>query len=98
MISRKDIIDAYSHIRKIDSSIPDPVLDFMFHSALNALPENDLPEQEDSDADSGFEELKSVFMGSLSVRDANDEVAALLEQARLSHRKSREILDRKSEK
>ncbi len=33
----KDIIDAYCRIRKIDSTIPDDVLDFMKDSALKSL-------------------------------------------------------------
>ena len=35
--TRKQIIDAYCKIRTIDNTIPDDVLDFMKHSALEKL-------------------------------------------------------------
>lgn len=41
----KDIIDAYTHIRTIDQTIPDDVLDFMKESALNALKSNTVKEE-----------------------------------------------------
>jgi len=33
----KDIVDAWAHIRKIDQTIPDDVLDFMKDAALAAM-------------------------------------------------------------
>jgi len=33
----KDIVDAWAHIRKIDQTIPDDVLDFMKDAALAAI-------------------------------------------------------------
>lgn len=39
-MTRKDIIDAWARIRKIDSTIPDEVLDFMKKASLEKLEEN----------------------------------------------------------
>lgn len=38
-MTRKDIIDAWARIRKIDSTIPDEVLDFMKKASLEKLEE-----------------------------------------------------------
>lgn len=43
-MKEKDIISAYLHIRKIDQSIPDDVLDFMKEAALEKLRAQPVPE------------------------------------------------------
>ena len=37
MINKKSIIDAYTTIRKVNNSIPDEVLDFMYKSAMDQI-------------------------------------------------------------
>lgn len=94
MIDRKSIVSAYSQLRELDSSVPEHVLDFMFHAALNALQEAPQCEpQSIESANDGFEQLKSLFIG--STQPQSDNVAALLEQAQAYHNTCRTILDKR---
>lgn len=56
---KKDIVDAWALIRKIDQTIPDDVLDFMKDSAIAALvkEENKIPKGEYNSAPEGLKEI-----------------------------------------
>lgn len=94
MIDRSTIINAYSQLRELDSSVPEHVLDFMLHAALNAV--QDAPKLEGQSSElpqDGFEQLKSLFIGRNQPQET-DSVAALLAQAQEYQNTCRAILDK----
>ena len=67
-MKKKDIIDVYLKIRKIDNTIPDNVLDFMKNSAIEKLGDEKL--QESSLNDDEIELLNLNYNESIIVTEA----------------------------